>query len=402
MKKLFSVFLAVAMIFSLTIPALATGTQIGSGTQHLEVNSGAAWSLDCYLSIPHDAEFTGKVSIENRDNTDDKDIRVSEPVWSDANQRYDFIAAGTAPAVTETITLHYIINFTDLGKGDSININITVKPAAIATKDTTPPTISYTINPAQPNGLNGWYTSPVSVTFTCSDDTALNLGAVPQNLSYAQDGIYPAATYTVYDAAGNSASVTVPEINIDAKAPVITLNAPLNGAAYYLNQSAIADWGASDATSGIASATGTAASGSPINTGSVGAKTFSVIASDKAGNQAISAASYSVIYKFGGFLQPIYANGTRSTFKQGSNIPVKFQLTDANGNYISTAVANISLKRGTENIAIGASTLFRYDGAGNQYIFNLSTKPFAAGDYTISATLDDGQTYSANITLTTK
>ena len=78
-------------------------------------------------------------------------------------------------------------------------------------------------------------------------------------------------------------------------------------------------------------------------------------------------------------------------FKLGSTVPVKFQLTDANGAYISTAAATIALQKysGEEPVGdpldatstSGADTgsLFRYDGTASQYIYNLSTEALSKG-----------------------
>jgi hypothetical protein len=106
-----------------------------------------------------------------------------------------------------------------------------------------------------------------------------------------------------------------------------------------------------------------------------------------------------VIYQFGGFLPPLTRYGN---YKDGSTIPVKFQLTDVNGKFISTAVAQIWVD-GKPGIASGSSNngnYFRYDGTANQYIFNLSTKWLNTGLHVITVVLDDGTSYSVIIDLT--
>lgn len=114
-------------------------------------------------------------------------------------------------------------------------------------------------------------------------------------------------------------------------------------------------------------------------------------------------------YVYGGVLQPINADGS-SIFKLGRTVPVKFQLTDVQGNFITDAVANIYLAKvsdsgtGTEMEAESTSAategnLFRYDAGGNQYIFNLDTKPLSAGTWQIRIALDDGTSKYALMTL---
>jgi hypothetical protein len=107
-------------------------------------------------------------------------------------------------------------------------------------------------------------------------------------------------------------------------------------------------------------------------------------------------------YNFIGFLKPLEAEGTPSgTFKAGSTIPVKFQLTGAQGNYISTATAQIWVDSnpGASSGSSNNENYFRYDSTNNQYIFNLSTKGMSPGTHTITVTLDDGTTHSTTITL---
>jgi hypothetical protein len=103
--------------------------------------------------------------------------------------------------------------------------------------------------------------------------------------------------------------------------------------------------------------------------------------------------------KFGGFLPPINTDGS-SIFKLGSTVPIKFQLKDLQGNFITDAKVILNTAKLTssvfgsevEAISTAAATtgnLFRYDPASNQYIFNLSTKGLSKGTYQLKVTIDD-------------
>ena len=119
--------------------------------------------------------------------------------------------------------------------------------------------------------------------------------------------------------------------------------------------------------------------------------------------------SYSVIYNFGRFLPPIGVDG-QGLFKAGNTVPVKFRLTDYNGVPVSTATATLcyrfisgsvigsDLEAGSTSAAT-TGNLFRYDSIGQQYIFNWGTKGLTAGSYQIAAYLDDGQVYTARVSL---
>lgn len=141
----------------------------------------------------------------------------------------------------------------------------------------------------------------------------------------------------------------------------------------------------------------------------VGTTTVTWTAKDPNGNTTTVTQKVVVNYAFEGISQPINTDGT-SVFKQGSTIPVKFQLKNANGEFVTNAEAHISVtKVGAEpsvaNEAVSTSAastgdLFRYDVSANQYIFNLSTKPLASGSkYQITVSLNDGTSYSVIIGL---
>jgi hypothetical protein len=111
---------------------------------------------------------------------------------------------------------------------------------------------------------------------------------------------------------------------------------------------------------------------------------------------------------FDGVLQPINNDGS-SIFKAGSTVPVKFRLKDANGEFITNAAVHIysakisngisgTFMEATSSGNASSGNIFRYDSAGNQYIFNLSTKGWATGTYQLTIKFDNGDTlYTVNI-----
>jgi len=119
----------------------------------------------------------------------------------------------------------------------------------------------------------------------------------------------------------------------------------------------------------------------------VGTTTVVCTAVDAAGNKATGSFHVSVVYKFGGFLPPLQSDGS---YNLGRTIPVKFQLTDANGKLVSFASAKIS--------AGGVTGTFEFQG--DHYQFNLDTKGMQAGPLTIAVSLDDGTAYTIQIHLT--
>lgn len=278
-----------------------------------------------------------------------------------------------------------------------------------------------TIDP--PNGQNGWYkTNTVYLNVTDSDGvrytnysvdggmwnsnpgSGVNL-RTPITLS---DGNHSVQYYSV-DNLGGIESTKVQLIKVDSTIPQITINSPINGTVYIMNQNLIADWSVSDATSGIVAATGTYPNGGIVNTTSTGTKNFSVSATDNAGNIGTKNVTYYIRYNFGRFLEPINNDGS-SIFKLGSTVPIKFQLTDANGNYVTSAVAILNLSKVTSTITgtylepytTGSGTtgyVFIYETNGNRYSYNLMTKPLSVGTWRIRVDIDDGSSYVVNISL---
>lgn len=132
-------------------------------------------------------------------------------------------------------------------------------------------------------------------------------------------------------------------------------------------------------------------------------------ATDASDNFATATTTVTAHYAFGGIRQPINSNGS-SIFRLGSTVPVKFQLRDANGNFVTNAVAQIFLARvtgevfGEEKDAVSTSNattgnLFRYDSTDNQYIFNWGTRGLSTGTWQIRIVLDDGSIHTVLIGL---
>lgn len=281
-------------------------------------------------------------------------------------------------------------------------------------KDLTAPTT--TIELVGEKGQDNWFHSDVTVNLEATDDEDgigieytyysidndidWELYSVP--IPFEEEG-----THTIYvHSIDKGDNIEIPHsltFHIDKTKPEIVINTPTHEAEYLLNQEIIADWSATDSYSGLYSAIGTVASGETIDTSSAGEKTFEVTAEDLAGNQTTETVTYYVNYQYGGLLFPL---NNKNKFIMGSAIPVKFQLTDIFGNYISTAEARLFLIYGDEQkqpaISKGNSNtenLFRYDFQDSQYIFNLDTKVLSKGIWFLRIELNDSTSQQTEITL---
>jgi hypothetical protein len=262
--------------------------------------------------------------------------------------------------------------------------------------DKTAPTITASRTP-EPN-VNGWNKTDVVIAFSC-DDSSSGIDICSDDVTVSNDGANQTVTGTGTDKAGNSASVTIEGINIDRTGPIVTINTPGENAEYSQNQVVLADWQAVDSLSGIISVSATQENGQAIDTATFGQKTFTINTADKAGNVTEETVTYRIIYDFSGFLSPVKdAKG----YKSGSTIPIKFQLKDGLGNFITNAEAKLFVvgPDGQEHEATSNANEGNIArAAGDQYIYNLSTKNFAPGDWTILLRLDDGTTKTLPIIL---
>jgi hypothetical protein len=123
-------------------------------------------------------------------------------------------------------------------------------------------------------------------------------------------------------------------------------------------------------------------------------------------------ANAQIVYTFNGFFPPL-DNNSSTIVKRGSTVPVKFQVSDACGNQITTGnfTIDVSFLSGAvpagdpEVTDAGSSNdngdLFRYDPVGQQWIYNLQTKVgYVTGDtYQISADLGDGVDHTVSISI---
>lgn len=85
-------------------------------------------------------------------------------------------------------------------------------------------------------------------------------------------------------------------ISNDTAAPQITITAPVANSSVALNSTVIADFSCNDGSGvGVATCVGTVADGAAINTSSLGAKTFTVTATDLEGKVRTTTVNYTVV-----------------------------------------------------------------------------------------------------------
>ncbi len=115
--------------------------------------------------------------------------------------------------------------------------------------DLTDPTISGATDRA-PNGA-GWFAAPVTVSFTC-EDLLSGVDLCQEAETISTEGEDQAVTGTATDAAGNGASTTVGDIDIDRTDPTLSGDAsPLPNAHGWYRADVAVSWTCGDTLSGI-------------------------------------------------------------------------------------------------------------------------------------------------------
>ncbi len=306
-----------------------------------------------------------------------------------------FLAAGTY-----TLTAYFSGNIPDVG----LFVDDLYHPASASLAnvvvDATLPTISAAAT--TPPNSTGWYTANVTIHFTCADaGSGIPVGACPPDQTLSAEGAAVASTAeTVTDAAGNISSPSnLVTVKIDKTPPV--LNPMVVPNPVLLNATATVTSGATDAVSGVASQ-----SCGALVTNSVGALSVACTATDNAGNTQSSGVTYTVIYNWSGFFQPVDNLPVLNSVKAGSAIPVKFSLGGNLGLGIFAAgypaSQQIACDSGAplddieETVTAGSSSL-SYDASSGKYNYVWkSVKTWVGTCRQLVVKLIDGTEHKAN------
>jgi len=324
-------------------------------------------------------------------------------------------SGSTFPGGTTTVSCESTDGHTNKATGSfTVTVQDTIAPS-VTNLVRTP----FGVDGTDSGGL-GWNRTDVTYTWDCTDSGSGPVKA-SDSKTFGSEGAAQSFKPSCTDVAGNSSDGDEQTVNIDKHAPTFTFSST-PAASYDVCTAPAQPTGTwSDPLSGVKNSTVTTSWSGPAP-GTLGTWQFSTQAADHATNLADAVTrSYPVGYgsAYSGVLQPVNADGS-SRFKLGSTIPVKFKLS-CNGAPIANAQASLKVSQGdtapdpgTDEVAsTSAATtgnLFRYDASGQQYIFNLATKPgfknpngtavtFSQGTWTLSINFDDGTFRNVKIQL---
>ncbi len=274
--------------------------------------------------------------------------------------------------------------------------------------DKTPPLISAGVTPAAADGQDGWYVTAPTVKFTCNDATSLIASCVADDaapsdeLTLGESASEQTISGSATDNAGNSSTASSAALKVDLSNPTApSWNGSIgDGASFYFGSvPAAPTCSATDAISGLNGCVVTGYSAQ------VGTHTLTATATDNAGRTSTATRSYTVLaWTLKGFYQPVDMGGVFNTVKNGSTVPLKFQIFAGNTELTTTSsvtsLTSAQLARNSsaptddiELTATGATTL-RYDSTG-QFIYNWQTPKTASVCYRVTMTTQDGSSLVA-------
>ena len=269
--------------------------------------------------------------------------------------------------------------------------------------DTTPPTVTVpadkTVEATGPGGATSTFAA------TASD---LVDGSVATTCSPASGSVFALGETTVTcsatDNAGNTGSDTFTVTIVDTTAPVLTLPANIVKTATS-SAGALATYSASasDLVDGSVTVTCSPASGSTF---APGVTTVSCSATDSHHNTGSGSFTVTVNFGWNGFFAPVDNNGVLNMIKGGQSVPMKWNIPDGSGGWISSLGVVSSVKQATVTCASNApvdeieaptsgATSLRYDTTANQYIYNWQSPKPAGTCYKVTVNLTDGSARSA-------
>lgn len=409
--------------------SLAT-TDDGSGTvsitatdgAHASVTDGFTWSAaNVAPTVPGAPTLAGGSSSPNNDGHFTLQWTASTDVASDTVsytlQKKDADDAGYTDVATGLTSTSYAFDSANAAPEGTWTYKVVASDedggasapsdASDAVKvDKSPPSAPSPSMSISPNA-DGWFKDSVTVTYGGSadgalEDTSAGSGGVtytPASQTFNTSGTH-GYSGKASDAAGNDSSATTGGVNVDATDPAVSVNGCPTGPVTLGSAQAITVT-AEDAHSGLETdPSGTFA----LDTTTVGTRTSTAVAVDKVGHTVQALCTYSVIYNWSGFFQPIDNGGVYNQVNAGRTIPAKFSLGGDQGMYILAAGSPSSSQVPcVNNSAIDAleettttTSGLKYDPIANQYIYNWKTlTSYANTCRQLTVKLMDGTTHTA-------
>ena len=255
------------------------------------------------------------------------------------------------------------------GPGGNYRITLTGTAAC----DTTAPTIDLR-TPA--NGDQVGQGDQVVVDFSCSDEpggsglaSCVGTTADGETLDTSRLGDV-SVTVTARDNAGNQRVVTHTVTVVDDTSPKVTIATPEDGAVYARGASVTADYSCTDEEngSGLQSCVGDVPDGGAVDTSTLGGHTFTVQATDRAGNTGSKSVNYTVVDR----TAPVISVATPSAgavYGLGESVAADYSCADEpGGSGLATCAGTVADGAAVDTSSVGQKSfkVEATDNAGNK------------------------------------
>jgi Bacterial Ig-like domain (group 3) len=206
-------------------------------------------------------------------------------------------------------------------------------------------------------------------------------------------------TVTARDNAGNQSVVTHTVTVVDETDPVATIASPEDGAVYARGESVTADYSCADDVggSGIESCVGDVANGGDVDTSTLGAHSFTVQATDRAGNTGSKTVNYTVVDR----TAPVIALATPeagAVYGLGETVAADYSCSDEpGGSGLASCAGTVDDGASVDTSSVGEKTFTveAADNAGNKSSKSVTYTVVDQSPPAISLTApEDGATYS--------
>ena len=238
--------------------------------------------------------------------------------------------------------------------------------------DTTAPAIDLR-TPA--NGDHVGQGDQVVVDFSCSDEQggsglASCVGTTADGATLDTSTLGEVSvTVTARDNAGNQRVVTHTVTVVDDTSPKVTIATPVDGAVYERGASVSADYACTDEEngSGLQSCVGDVPDGGAVNTSTLGEHTFTVQATDRAGNTGSKTVNYTVVDR----TAPVISVATPSAgavYGLGESVAADYSCADEpGGSGLATCAGTVADGAAVDTSGVGQKTfkVEASDNAGN-------------------------------------
>ena len=326
-------------------------------------------------------------------------------VATDATYERGYLRVDDVPAGCHVLSL-------EPGDGPGQDPRLTgVCPDGYTPPDLTAPVVALATEPAEPSGENGWFTGPVTVSATATDEAS---GVA--SLEHGVDGgSWTAHTAplevpegeTTYlaratDRAGNVSGTVALTVRRDATAPGLTwVGGPADGATHVYGS--VPEAPTCEASDGLSGEAGCEVTG--YGTG-VGTHTLVATARDLAGNTTTSKRTYVVSpWRLSGFHRPVDMGGVVNVVKAGSTVPLTFEVFAGGTELTSTDVVTglrarpvgCSADDPADDVetTLSSATGLSYDEVAGVYHDNWKTPRGATGCFEVVVTTADSSELTA-------